>query len=1638
MRKHLLLLLCSLLVAWNLHAQSVGYQDNWPKPNGTIRAIVRIGNTVYIGGLFNRIGGQSRIGLAAIDAATGTLTSWNPDAHGSLPGTDGSVYALAVSGSTVYAGGDFTTIGGQTRRRIAALDASTGNATSWNPGANNYVFALAVSGSTVYAGGDFGSISGQSRRYIAAIDATTGTLTTWNPNADGIVHALAVSGSTVYAGGRFNAIGGQSRNYIAAIDASTGLATGWDPSANHAVRTLAVSGSTVYAGGDFGSMGGQSRNYIAAIDATTGTPTSWNPNAGGTVYALAVSGSTVYAGGDFQTIGGQSRNYIAALDANSNSATSWNPNADLYVLALAVSGSTVYAGGSFSSMGGDATRHEFMPLDSNYVPATVAIAASANPVCAGASVTFTATPTNASSPTYQWTKNSTAISGATAATYTSTTLANSDTIRCQMTSRGTTATSNAVTMTVNTPTATITAGGPTTFCAGNSVTLTASAGASYLWSNGATTRAITATAAGNYSVTVTNASGCSATSAATAVTVNALPTATVTAGGPTTFCAGNSVTLTASAGASYLWSNGATTQAINATVSGNYSVTVTGANGCSATSAATAVMVNALPTATVTAGGPTTFCAGNSVTLTASAGASYLWSNGATTQAINATASGNYSVTVTGANGCSATSTTTAVTVHALPSVSITAGGPTTFCAGNSVTLTASASASYLWSNGATTQSITATASGNYSVTVTNANGCSATSAATAVTVNPLPDATVTASGPTTFCAGDSVMLSASTAAAYPTYLWSNGETTEFITAMGSGNYSVTITDGNNGCSATSTATAVTVNTLPDATVTASGPTSICMGDSVVLSVPAGASYQWYKFDSNYIIDYSFDFPTTPSVTVTGSGIYLVTINDTNGCSAFSLATVTVNSLPNATVTANGPTTFCNDASVVLIAPASTSYLWSNGATTQAITANTSGSYSVTVTNASGCSATLAATSVTVNPLPVASISSVQNPFCAGTTVVLNASPSGTGYAYSWKLGSTTLSATTSQLNANAAGSYTVAVTDTNGCVGTSAALALTTKTPPSAFNLTAGGVTTFCAGGSVTLSPNIPASTAAAYSTYQWSNNGVAITGATSVSYRATASGNYTIALSDNAGCGKTSVARAVTVNPLPVPSISTPLNPFCVGSSAVLSASPSGGGNAYRWTMGTTVLSSTTAQQTTTAAGSYQVRVTDPNGCVGTSPAFALTTKTPPAVFNLTAGGATTFCAGGTVTLSPNPSANLSGFSNYQWSNNGVALSGATALSYPATASGSYTIAVSDSNGCGRSSTARAVVVNANPVPSISTPLNPFCAGSSAVLNASPSGNGNAYRWTMGSTVLSSTTAQHSTTTVGSYQVKVTDANGCVGTSPAFVLTTKTPPAVFNLTAGGATTFCAGGTVTLSPNPSANLSGFSNYQWSNNGVAITGATALSYPATVTGNYTIAVSDNNGCGRTSVARAVTVNPAPTANITPLGSTTIGARGSVTLQADSATGYTYQWYKNNGVVSGATGRNYTATSGGSYTVRVTSGGCTQTSSALVVTQAAAKESLGVTSGGSDALLGQYFSFSAFPNPAGDKVIVRTNGAVSQSATVQVMTLTGAAVKEVEMRDAQTEIDLSGLATGVYLLRYKDAEGRTGIIRLVKQ
>ncbi|HNT80428.1 MAG TPA: hypothetical protein PKH65_07070, partial [Bacteroidia bacterium] len=252
--------------------------------------------------------------------------------------------------------------------------------------------------------------------------------------------------------------------------------------------------------------------------------------------------------------------------------------------------------------------------------------------------------------------------------------------------------------------------------------------------------------------------------------------ATITANGTTNLCSGQTVQLTASAGISYLWSNGATTSSINTGTAGNYVVTVSAGNGCNAVSNPVAVTVSSA-NATITANGATSFCQGSQVQLSANNGSSYLWSNGQTTKNINVNSSGSFSVQVTQSGGCTATSSVTNVTVYANPTASITANGPTTFCSGSSVLLTATGGNSYAWNNGSSGSTLSVSSAGLYSATVTNVNGCTAISNSINVVVNNNSTPTISSSGTTSnLCPGDIVTLTATNG---QSYLWSTGETAQ-------------------------------------------------------------------------------------------------------------------------------------------------------------------------------------------------------------------------------------------------------------------------------------------------------------------------------------------------------------------------------------------------------------------------------------------------------------------------------------------------------------------------------------------------------------------------------------------------------------------------------------------------------------------------------------------------------------------------------------------------------------------------------------------------------------------------------------------------------------------------------------------
>ncbi len=1127
---------------------------------------------------------------------------------------------------------------------------------------------------------------------------------------------------------------------------------------------------------------------------------------------------------------------------------------------------------------------------------------------------------------------------------------------------GCSATSSPITVTVNAnPTPpTVTPGGPTTFCSGGSVDLTSNYGTNNVWSTTETTQTITVNSSGSYSVTYTDGNGCSATSTPLAVTVNPNPAAPViTPSGPTTFCSGGSVDLTSDYGSGNVWSTTETTQTISVNSSGSYTVTYTDGNGCSATSTPVNVTVNALPAAPVISpSGPTTFCDGGSVDLTSDYGSGNVWSTTETTQTITATSSGSYTVTYTDGNGCSATSAPVNVTVNALPtSPTVTPSGPTTFCSGGSVDLTSSYGTNNVWSTTETTQTITVNSSGTYTVTYTDGNGCSATSAPLTVTVNSNPaPPTITPSGPTTFCDGGSVQLTSSQAIGNT---WSTGSTSSSINVIISGTYTVTYTDGN-GCSATSAPVVVTVNpapviavgtvTDPTACATATGSIEITgsgtgvvswtgpvSGNSGVVTLPYtitnlfSGSYSISFVDgatgcASNVVNQSLTDPsapaaptitpggpltfcaggsvdltssyatgnvwstteTTQTITVNTSGTYTVTYVDGFGCSSTSApVTVTVNSLPPAPViTPAGPTTFCDGGSVDLISSEGSGNVWSTTETTQTINVTSSGSYTVTYTDGNGCSATSAPVSVTVNLNPGTPVVTPSGPttFCAGGSVDLSSSY-GTNNVWS-------TAETTQTINVTSSGSYSVTYTDGNGCTATSAPVTVTVNPQPAAPVISASGPTTFCSGGSVDLTSNYVSGNV-------WS------TSATTQGITVTTSGTYSVTYTDGNGCTATSAPTTVTVNPLPTAPIISAGGPttFCAGGSVVLTSSETSGN---LWSTSQTSQSITVA-----SSGTYTVTFTDGNGCTATSAPVNVTVNALPTAPVITPSGPTTFCDGGSVNLTSDYT------SGNTWSTS------ETTQTINVTSSGSYTVTYTDGNGCSAASAPVNVTVNPLPIVSSANVINPTsCGASDGSIEITGTGTG-IVNWTGASSGSSGTTTLPYTInglTAGSYTISFVDGStGCSSNTISETLNDPAAPAAPVITPSGATTFCDGGSVDLS----------SDYTSGN--VWSTSETTQTITVNSSGTYTVTYTDGNSCSATSSPITVTVNANPTAPvITASGSTTLCDGESVDLSSDYASGNVWS--------TSEITQTITVNTAGTYTVTYTDGnGCSSTSTATTVT-----------------------------------------------------------------------------------------------------
>jgi len=315
--------------------------------------------------------------------------------------------------------------------------------------------------------------------------------------------------------------------------------------------------------------------------------------------------------------------------------------------------------------------------------------------------------------------------------------------------------------------------------------------------------------------------------------------------------------------------------------------------------------------------GPTLNCQGTPVTLTVNITGltgpfTYLWQfTGATTPTLTINNNALLRVQVTGTNAQGNQQTVNSpfriFLFFPAPNAGIIASGPTTFCTGGSVTLSATggnAFSSYLWSTGETTQAITVTTAGSYTVTIISGlTGCTGTSAATVVTITTI-NASITASGPVTFCQGQSVDLTANGGSATATYLWTTGETTQTITVTTSGTYNVTITESS-GCEGTATDVTVEVfDTSYEPKFTPDGPLTFCKPGSVTLTADPGFSgYLWSTGE------------TTQSITVTldgSGGPILDTVSvwltvEVNATCSFTSGTVVIRSIREPNVVSQCP-----------------------------------------------------------------------------------------------------------------------------------------------------------------------------------------------------------------------------------------------------------------------------------------------------------------------------------------------------------------------------------------------------------------------------------------------------------------------------------------------------------------------------------------------------------------------------------------------------------------------------------------------------------------------------------------------------------------------------------------------------------
>ncbi|NJN77679.1 MAG: hypothetical protein HC803_04570, partial [Saprospiraceae bacterium] len=566
-------------------------------------------------------------------------------------------------------------------------------------------------------------------------------------------------------------------------------------------------------------------------------------------------------------------------------------------------------------------------------------------------------------------------------------------------------------------------------------------------------------------------------------------------------------------GYTYAWSTSPvkTTKTVTGLAPGTYTVTVTDSKGCTATETVTIAAVTC-GTITVNVTKTNPACNGQTTgTATANANGgtapySYLWSNTSTAQTITGLGAGSYSVTVTDGAGCSSTGTVTITQPSVLSSGAVATNVTCHGASDGTVELTVSGGTtpySFSWSNGATTEDLSGLPPGNYTVVVTDAKGCQSFVGVT-VTQPAVLLANAVGGPETALNANNGTATASPTGGTTPyTYSWNTGATSAGISNLSPGTYTVTVTDAN-GCM--SIESVVVEPFICNLAAVASATNASCNGGNNGTATATAF---------NGTAPYSYSWSTTPVKTTQVAtnlvaGTYTVTITDSKGCTA---GASTIVSEPNALVvnaSATGETAFgASDGTATANPNGGTSpytYAWSSGQSTKSISGLASGTYCVTVTDSKGCSQSEC---VTVSGVSCANFNvgiTKTNINCNGqTTGTATANPSGSTAPYTYLWSANAASQTTQTATGLAAGTYSVTVTSSVGCVKTQSV----TITQPSV--LSAGAVSTnVTCFGAANGTIELTMSGGTQPYTYSWSN------GATTEDLASLTPGNYTVVVTD------------------------------------------------------------------------------------------------------------------------------------------------------------------------------------------------------------------------------------------------------------------------------------------------------------------------------------------------------------------------------------------------------------------------------------------------------------------------------------------------------------------------------------------